>query len=120
MPSLEPASAHYGIASSLFVFRTPVARRLGGLPHRIYVIQDIAILGNQRVLKAIYGSNLTLLATGFEFWIAEGARFGGRSCCALGCGHVSSFHGSISSCHVGVDVILHSNADSIIHIATTR
>ena len=28
--------------------------------------------------------------------------------------------GSISSCHVGVDVILHSDADSIIDISTTR
>ncbi len=27
---------------------------------------------------------------------------------------------SISSCHVFVDVILHSDADSIIHISTTR
>jgi hypothetical protein len=31
-----------------------------------------------------------------------------------------SFHGSISSRHVGVDVILHSDADSIIHISTAR
>jgi hypothetical protein len=31
-----------------------------------------------------------------------------------------SFHGSISFWHVGVDVILHSDADSIIHISTAR
>ena len=41
----DTLESHYGIASSLFVFRTPVARRLGGLPHRIYVIQDIAQCG---------------------------------------------------------------------------
>jgi hypothetical protein len=29
----DTLESHYGIASSLFVFRTPVAGRLGGLPH---------------------------------------------------------------------------------------
>ena len=39
---------------------------------------------------------------------------------SLAAARTCSFHGSISSCHVGVDVILHSEADSIIHISTTR
>ena len=39
---------------------------------------------------------------------------------SLAAARACSFHGSISSCDVGVDVILHSDADSIIHISTTR
>ena len=37
----------------------------------------------------------------------------------LGCGQGLELC-SLSSCHIGVDVILHSEADSIIHISTTR
>jgi hypothetical protein len=37
----------------------------------------------------------------------------------LGCGQGLELC-SLSSCHIGVDVILHSEADSIIHISTMR